>query len=555
MTTEKKIQAYINRVISGKEIAGKYERLAIKRHLNDIETCYERGMYFDPKAGLKVVSFFQFLKHGKGRDFAGKSFELTDWQSFKLYVQFGWMRANNRRRFRQAYLDVGRKNGKTTLAAGESLFGLIADKEAGAEIYTAATKREQASICFNEAKLIIRKSPAIRKHLETWQYAITHEQSGSSMKALSSESKTLDGLNPHFVIIDEYHAHKTDELFNVLDSAMGARLDPMMEIITTAGFNRTSPCYRYREVAIKVLEGVLQQDDMFPYIFTLDEDDDWEDPSLWRKANPNLEVSLKLDYLMDRYKAAKNNPSKLYEFKTKNLNLWVDSAEVWMPDDNWQACAGTLIDLSGKECNGGLDLSSTRDLTALSLCFQMPDESDVYLWFFWMPEDNIQERVKNDRVPYDLWVNQGYIRTTPGNITDYDFIMADILQLKSKYNIKAISFDRWNSSQAVINLMAEGMNMVPFGQGYGSMSAPTKEFERTVFSKKMNHMGNPVMRWMISNVAIMRDPAGNIKVDKSKVSEKVDGVVAAIMAKGQQMTPSNEIDINKIYAERGIRTL
>jgi phage terminase large subunit-like protein len=362
-------------------------------------------------------------------------------------------------------------------------------------------------------------------------------------------------LNPHFVIIDEYHAHKSDELFNVLDSAMGSRQDPVMEIITTAGFNKTSPCYRFRDVAIKVLEGVIEQDDLFPYIFTMDADDDWEDSTLWRKSNPNLGISLRMEYMLDRYKAAKNNPSKLHEFKTKNLNLWVDAALVWIPDEVWMNCAGDILNLTGESCTGGLDLSSTRDLTALALCFQLPDGTDAYLWFFWMPEDNIAERVKNDRVPYDLWISQGFIRTTPGNVTDYDFIEADIMQLKSKYDIEAIAFDRWNSSQLVINLMSEGVNMVPFGQGYGSMSAPTKEFERTIFTRKMNHMGNPVMRWMISNVEIQRDPAGNIKIDKAKASEKVDGPVAAVMAKGQSMTPNDNIDINKIYGERGIRTL
>jgi len=276
---------------------------------------------------------------------------------------------------------------------------------------------------------------------------------------------------------------------------------------------------------------------------------------MWRKSNPNLNVSLKIDYMTDRYKAAKNNPSKLYEFKTKNLNLWVDAAQVWIADADWMECAGDVLNLDGMVCNGGLDLSSTRDLTSLALDFEMPDGSDAYLWFFWMPEDNVQQRVKDDKVPYDLWIRQGYIKTTPGNVTDYDFIQADIMQLKNRYDLKAISFDRWNSSQLVINLMSEGINMVPFGQGFGSMSAPTKEFERSVFTRKMNHMGNPVMRWMISNVAIQRDPAGNIKIDKNKSSEKVDGPVAAVMAKGQQMTVTNEVNTNKIYSERGIRTL
>jgi phage terminase large subunit-like protein len=362
-------------------------------------------------------------------------------------------------------------------------------------------------------------------------------------------------LNTHFGIIDEYHAWKSNDLFDNIESSMASRSEPMMDIITTAGFNKTTPCYTFRDVCIKVLQGIIQQDDLFPMIFSMDDEDDWEDETMWYKSNPNLGISVKTDFLRSKFIDAKNNPSKINEFKTKQLNMWVDSAKVWIPDDDWQKCSGPVLDLKGMTCHGGLDLSSTRDLTAFALDFQLPDGSDAYLWFFWMPEDNVSDRVKNDRVPYDLWINQGYIITTPGNITDYDFIMADIIHMKSVYDIKSIAFDRWNSSQLIINLTDEGVNMQPFGQGYGSMSAPTKEFERTVYSGKMNHMGNPVLRWMVSNVEIQKDPAGNIKIDKSKAREKVDGPVAAVMAKGQQMTPDDSVDINRIYESGGIRSV
>jgi len=554
MSIEKTIHAYMDRVVSGKQPAGKLEILAVQRHLKDLETAYEKGFYFDPKAGLKPIQLFGFLRHGKGKDFAGKPFILSDWQMFKFYVQYGWRKADKQRRFRKAYLEIAKKNGKTAMLGGEAIYHLLADGEVGAEIYSTATKREQAAICFNDTKQIIKYSPKIKSKLKVYQYSIAFENLGNSFKALSSDSSTQDGLNTHFGIIDEYHAWKSNDLFDNIESSMASRSEPMMDIITTAGFNRTSPCYTFRDVCIKVLQGIIEQDDLFPMIFSMDEEDDWEDQSAWLKSNPNMGISVKTEFLKSKYIDAKNNPSKINEFKTKQLNMWVDSVSVWIPDDDWQLCGGSEIDLSGLSCNGGLDLSATRDLTALSLVFQMPDGTDVYKWFFWMPEDNVQDRVKNVRVPYDLWINQGFITTTPGNVTDYDFIQADIMRIASTYKLVAISYDRWNSSQLVINLTSEGINMQPFGQGYGSMSAPTKEFERTVFTRRMNHMNNPVMRWMMSNVAIQRDPAGNIKIDKSKASEKVDGAVAAVMAKGQQMTPNENIDINKIMM-KGIRTI
>lgn len=554
MNIEKTIQAYIERVLTGKQPTGKLEVLTVQRHINDLKTAYERGFYFDQKAGLRPIQLFNFLRHGKGKDFAGKPFILSDWQMFKFYVQYGWMKSNKQRRFRKAYLEIAKKNGKTAMLGGEAIYHLLADGEVGAEVYSAATKREQAAICFNDTKQIIKYSPKIKSKVKIYQYSIAFEQLGNSFKALSSDSSTQDGLNTHFGIIDEYHAWKSNDLFDNIESSMASRSEPMMDIITTAGFNRTSPCYTFRDVCIKVLQGIIEQDDLFPLIFSMDEEDDWEDQAAWVKANPNMGISVKTEFLRSKYIDAKNNPSKINEFKTKQLNMWVDSVSVWIPDDDWQACGGPVLDLAGMECNGGLDLSSTRDLTALALVFQLPDGSDAYKWMFWMPEDNVQDRVKNDRVPYDLWISQGYITTTPGNVTDYDFIQADIMRIASTYKLKAVSYDRWNSSQLVINLTNEGINMQPFGQGYGSMSAPTKEFERTVFTRRMNHMNNPVMRWMMSNVAIQRDPAGNIKIDKSKASEKVDGAVAAVMAKGQQMTPSETIDINKILM-KGIRTI
>lgn len=555
--TEKDILRYIDNVASGKKLTGELERLAIQRHVKDLNTCYERGLFFDPKAGMRVVNFYHFLNHGKGRQFAKKPFELSDWQAFKVYCQYGWKRENNKRRFRLGYLDVGRKNGKTAFAGGECLYNMIADGETSAEIYSAATTFPQAAICFEDTKAILNHSPKVKSMLNVFKKSIVFESTGSKFMPLHAKSDHLDGLNPSFAVIDEYHAHPNNDVFDILETGMGARDQPMISIITTAGYNKFGPCFRFRDIAKKVLHGILTQDDLFVMIFAMDNDDDWHNDEAWFKCNPNMGVSFQKSYMMDMFKAALNSPDKVVPFKTKNLNLWVDAENVWIPDESWKECSGVEMDLKGLKCTGGLDLSSVRDITALCLMFIMPDGTDVYKWFFFIPQDNINKRVKDDMVPYDIWIKQGHIITTPGNVTDYSYIHSYILSLNEIYNITSIAFDRWNASQLVINLQNDGMVMNPFGQGFASMSSPTKAFETSVYAKKMYHFNNPVARWMISNVDIKRDAAGNIKIDKERSREKVDGIVAAVMAKGESMTfnTENKANLNKIYENRGIRVL
>jgi len=552
------INKYINDVTSGRIVIGKYARLRVERHLKDLNNAYSRGLYFDEKEALKVLRFFDFMKHAKGRNFAGQRFILSPWQAFDIYCIYGWKSEGSNRRFRYAYTDVARKNGKTTFAAGQGLYLMMMDQEPGAEVYAVATKREQARICLDDTRNIVKQSGDLKKYTQVFQHSVTCEMMGSSIKALSSDHNTLDGLNPHGVILDEFHAHRDDMVFGVMKSAMGARTNPLMLILTTAGFNRNVPCYRYRDVAMKVLDGTLQQDDLYASIHTLDENDDWNDDSTWIKANPNLDVSVTKRFLKEAFQEAKNNPDQLYNFLTKNLNIWTDSAEVWIEKDKWDACDQQFdVDLEGVECYGGLDLASVRDTTSLALRFQLPDGKRIYKLFFWMPEMNVEERVKNKGINYDRWIREGYIRTTPGNVTDYNHIKADILALREEYKIKSIGYDRWNSSQLVIDLADEGVEMSPIGQGYASMSTPTKEFEKEVLKKQMDHQGNPVLTWHISNVAIQRDPAGNVKISKDKSSEKVDGAVACVMSLGEYLTvmADKKPEANEIYEKRPIRTL
>ena len=556
-----RVNKYINDVLNDRIVVGRLVKRTVERHVADLAAMPGNGFKFDEKDAKRSVTFFEtFLKHGKGSKFAGKKFELSPWQLFVNWCVYGWKNASGKRRFNEVYLEVAKKNGKTTWMAGQVLYALIADNEPAAEIYSVATTKDQAKQTYEEAKNIINYSPHIKRQLRLFTNSISYEKGSTGFfKPLAADSDTLDGKNSHVVIADEYHAHKDDTVVDNMKSGMAAREQPIMWYITTAGFNKNRPCYDFRKVAIQVLERLLTQESLFVMIHTMDKEDDWEDESTWIKSNPNMDISVGLDFLRKEYLAAKNNPRKLVNFKTKLLNQWVDAENVWIATDDWNKCdKGPEPDLEQYECYGGLDLASVRDTNALALRFQKPDGSCVYKLRFWMPEMNVEERVKNKGISYDVWIEQGHITITPGNITDYDFVLADILLDCEKYKIKKIGYDRWNSSQLVIDLMNEGVDMVPIGQGYSSMSAPTKELEKEVLSQKMNHFGNPVLSWHINNVHIQKDPADNIKIDKSKSTEKVDGPVACVIAKAVYMIDhgaDDKPDPNKAYAETGIRTL
>jgi len=510
---------------------GRYTWLACERHLRDLETGAARGLRFSEKVAGAAVRFYSFLTHNKGR-WAGQPLTLEPWQQFIIASLFGWKRADGTRRFRESYTEVARKNGKSTLSSGVGLQLLTADDEQGAEIYCAATKKEQARIVFGDAQNMARKSPTLLKKIKVQQHSIFAPATLSKMVPMSSDSNTEDGLNPHGIIIDEYHAHPNDELYSVLNSATGARTQPLLSIITTAGFNRLGPCAQLRRACVGLLEGTHTDDSYFTIIYSLDEGDDWQDQSTWPKANPNLGVSVKPDYLQEQYAKAVRLPSQQVNFKTKHLNLWTDSSEVWLPNELWMlgAQGTTYAELPGRKAWGGLDLAKTRDISSFVLVFPKDGgQFDVLCWF-WVPEDKVDERTKKDGVPYRQWVEEGYLIATPGNVTDYDFIQAEIRAACDLYQVQMIDFDPWNSSQLVINLTSEGMPMQPLRQGFASLSAPTVELENLVADTKVHHYGNPVLAWMCGNVVLQRDAAGNIKLDKGKSKEKIDGMAALVNA-------------------------
>lgn len=551
------VYQYIDDVLDGTIPACEWVQRAVERHLRDLEDGGERGLWFDRDAAQIAIDFFGLLKHSKG-EWAGLTIELEPWQQFILWVLFGWKREDGNRRFKTAYEEVARKNGKSTIAAGIGCYLLVADGEPGAEIYSAATKKDQAKITHSEATRMVKASPPLRKRVTVFRDNLHIQGTASKFEPLGRDSDSMDGLNVHGAIVDELHAWKTADLWDVLETATGSRRQPLMFAITTAGYDRQSLCYQMHDYTEKVLEGVVEDDSWFGIIFTLDEDDDWQDERCWIKANPNLGVSKKLDDMQRLAERAKEMPSRLNAFLRLHLNIWTQAETKWVSREHWDAC-GKAVDelgLRGRTCYGGLDLSSTTDVSAFVLVFPPQTEDDDYqvLCRFWIPEDSMHDRVRRDRVPYDAWVRQGYITATPGNVIDYAWILAQIDEDMQTYDVEEIAFDRWGATKIQTELMDRGGEdfMIQFGQGYRSMSPPMKELEKLILGHQVAHGNNPVLSWMADNLVAREDPAGNIKPDKEKSIEKIDGMVALIMALDRATRHDTH---GSVYEERGIREL
>ncbi len=533
------VEKYIQNVLSGDRIAGEYEQLSIKRHLSDIENTDKTGLYFDEKAVLKAFAFFGLLKHSKG-EFAGNPFELSDWQAFIIYSIFGWKRKDGTRRFRYAYTEIARKNGKTTFAAAIALYMLVLDGEQGAEVYTAATKHDQAKICWTEAKHMVEKSPALKKYIQAFQLSLVMESTLSRMEPLASNSEKLDGLNVSCAIVDELHAWKDDSLYMVLKSAQGARKQPLMFSITTAGFDKNSPCFSMRKTYIDILQGIKQQDNTFVMIFTCDQADDWHDPQTWIKSNPNLGISISPEYLQEEFNSAINRGgTEEVNFKTKNLNQWVDAPEVWIRDDRVTACDLGITEemLIGKMCYAGLDLSSHVDITALALFFPNIDGKKAAKVCYFIPESKIEEN--EDRVDYRKWAAEGRMFVTPGNVIDIDEQIEIIYKTLKKYNCRNLSFDPAKAYHGTIQgLQKKGLTRMldEFPQNIKNMSAPTRELQKLVEGAEVDLMKDPVIRWMFRNAVAYTDGNDNIKLDKKRSIQKIDGVIALIDAVGGWMS-------------------
>lgn len=517
-----------------------------------------KDFYFDRQAANRAVRFFEtVLVHSKG-EWAGQAFKLQRWQKKIVKDIFGWKRRRDgTRRYKTVYIEVPKKNGKSTLAAGMALYLLCADGEPGAEVYSAACDKEQAAIVFEIAKKMVETSTKLAKLTESYRRSIVVPSTGSSYKVLSADVPTKHGINPHGIIFDELHAQPNRELWDTLTTAPGARRQPLTVAITTAGYDKNSICWEIHEYAQKVLEGTIRDDSFYAVIFAADKDDDWKDPKTWRKANPNFGVTVKKEFLKEQLKKALESPAYQNTFRRLFLNQWTEQAERWIEMDTWNACIGKIDreELGGRECYAGLDLASTIDIAAFVMVFPPVEEEENYkvLPFFWIPEENIRERSLKDKVPYDVWAREGLIEATEGNVIDYASIRQKIKELGETVNIKEIAYDRWGATQISQDLQGMGFTVVPFGQGFASMSPPTKELLNLLMAKKIEHGGNEVLTWMASNMAVKQDPAGNIKPDKSKSSEKIDGIVALIM--GLDRAIRHQGKGGSIYEERGILVL
>lgn len=558
-TVEAKVAGYIRAVKTGKRIAGKLEKLAVARYERDLKRRSATGFYFDRQAALRVCEFFPLLKHYKGR-WAGRPIELEPWQLFILWNVFGWKRADGTRRFRTVYEEIARKNGKTTKLAGIGLYLAFFDDEPGADVYAAATKRDQARICHGDAVKMVGASPGlgIEKRRDNLHMLAT----ASKFEPLGADADTMDGLNVHGAIVDEFHAHRTRDVLDRLETGVGARTQPLVWMITTAGDDQQSPCFAERERARLVLEGVTEDDTLFAFIASPDEGDDWTDEKTWSKGNPNLGVSVTVESLRDECNSAQQSPSKQNAFRRFRLNEWTRTTTRFLDLAKWDLCSGVARDArpidvlelrEGAVCYGGLDLSSKTDLTAFALVFPPEDPNDgVYdvALRFWVPEEGIYERAKKDGVPYDRWVDEGWIQATPGPVIDYAWILAEMEKLSQRVQLQDVAFDRWGSLALRPQLEDAGFTMVEFGQGFRSMSDPTKELERLVLGGRIRHGGNPVLRWNADCVEVSTDPAGNIKPvkpDTRKSSKRIDGIVALCMALARAVemgaTPDGNVSI------------
>lgn len=549
------VREYAEKVLSGKILAGGLIKKACERHLRDLETADMRGLYFDPDAAHHAIDFFRFLRHSKG-EWGGCTFELELWQRFIVGSIFGWKRKEDgMRRFRTVYIEVPRKNGKSTMLAGIGLYLFVCDGEPGAEIYTAATKRDQARITHSEATRMVKASPALRKRIKIYKDNLHIEATHSKFEPLGADADTMDGLNVHAALVDELHAHKSRAVWDVLDTATAARRQPLMIAITTAGFDQTSFCYEMHCYAERVLNGTVKDDTFFTYIAAPDPGDDPFDPVTWRKANPNLGVSKKEDDMKRLADQAKEMPSALNNFLTKHLNVWTQQAERWIPLDLWDENAGMVIEekLKGRTCFGGLDLSSVSDITAWVLVFPHdddPERIDVLARFF-VPEARLHDTRNRYADQYKAWVRQGFMIATPGDAVDYEFVKAQILRDAQTFRLVDMNIDRlFQGHQLAMQLMDEGITVVGMGMGFASMAAPMREFERRLRARKIHHGGNPVLRWMADSMAVKQDPAGNLKPDKATSQGKIDGIVALVMALDRAMRHTQSK--TSVYERRGV---
>lgn len=545
-------------VLSGEVSACQYVKWACQRQVDDLKRQSTAWPYrFSIHEAHKWCHFIEGLPHIKGPK-AGTLIHLEPWECFIVTTVFGWVHKTlNKRRFRRSYIEVPRGNAKSTLSSGVALCALGADNEGGAEVYSAATTRDQAKIVWDVAHAMVRRTPGLKRHfgIEAMAHSIFVMDTASKFVPLSSDAGNLDGLNTHVAIVDELHAHKTREVHDVLETSLGKRDRSMLWEITTAGSDRSGICYEVRTYCLAVLDPTKEttDDGQFAVIYTIDEGDDWTDPATWRKANPNWGVSVMPEVIEGLARKAMELPSAQANFMTKHLDVWINSASPWMPMDKWDRCADHDIDwttFTKDDCFGGLDLASKIDIAADVKVFRRTIDNKIHYYVktrFTLPESTVQES-RNSQ--YDGWVRGGYMRACPGDVTDFGWVEQDQIDDHEQFNLVELGYDPWQSAHMAQRLIAAGVNCVEVRPSFGNFSEPMKEVEALVREGRIHHDGNPVMAWMISNVVCHYDNKDNVYPRKETPYNKIDGVVAMLMALSRALvTPPKK---TSVYERRGL---
>lgn len=535
---------YVDDILASRIPACKWVRLACQRQRSDLARADWRWRWDESRAS-HICRFLELLPHVKGEWARGhRAIVLEPWQCFVLTTVFGWVDEAGNRRFKKAYTEIPRKNAKSTISSGVALYLLTADGEPGAEVYSAATTRDQAKIVWGDARAMAQAAPPFRRRfgVELGAHAIVVPDANSSFRPLSrDQGGNLDGLNVHAGIVDEFHGHKERALWDVLVTAMGSRAQPLLWAITTAGFDRSGICYEERSYVLKVLEHVTDDEEYFGVVYTIDADDDWADPASWRKANPNWGVSVKPEAIEREARKALQMASAQNNFLTKHLNVWVNADTAWMDMRAWEACADSALrldDFAANECILGLDLASKVDIASKARLFRRGEHYYLFLEHY-LPERAVEMAANSQ---YDGWRRDGWLTVTDGEVTDYDVIEDGIRADCARFQVAEVAFDPFQATQLAGHMLAEGVPMIEMRPTVLNFSEPMKQLEALVLTGRLHHTGDPVLAWMVSNVVCHRDQKDNIYPRKERPEMKIDGVVAAIMALGRWMTRADDTE-------------
>lgn len=546
------LNKYCQDVLSGVIPSGILLKAAVSRFLTDLQKASENGWYYSESSVTKVIDFIATLKHFTGKH-AGKPFILQPWQIFIVANLYGFYNKDGSRRFQTAYLEMSRKQGKTALVAALSLYSLLADDEEAAEILLAANSKDQAKIAFNMVRAYAKGIDPEENKIKRFRSDIILRDSPAFIKTLAADSSKIDGYNCSVGIIDEYHSAPNSQVRDVIRSSQGMRVNPLLITITTAGFDKSLPCYELRTVCSEIISGIKKDDSFFGVIYSLDEGDDWRDPNVWIKSNPNLNVTVNYEFLEKQVQQAINSPSDEVGVKTKNLNMWCDSATTWIPDEYVIKATKKLDinDFKGEDCYVGVDLAANVDLTAVSYLFVKGTGEEAKYYFFtdyYIPTETLKVRnLHADKELYKQWANKGYLKTTSGNVTDYDYITRDILEVSEKTDIRKIFYDKYNANAWAIQCTEQGLPVEPFSQTIGNFNNCTKSFERLILGGRIVIDDNPITRYCIRNVELRRDFNGNVKPLKSSESKKIDGVISSLQALAAHIEESSNYKGIQIY--------